>query len=290
MLPRAFEYARPDSVEDAVALLGEYGERAKVLAGGQSLIPLMKLRLAAPEVVIDINRIRELGGIREESGGVVIGSLTRHREVEHSARLREHYALLGDAAPILADPQVRNRGTVGGSLAHADPAADWATTFLALGAEVDVRGPKGARKVPIDAFFQDSFVTNLAPNELITAVRLPKPAAHAGTAYLKLKRKTGDFATVSVAVHLALDGEVCRHVRIALGGVGPTPLRAARAEKALEGHKPEPNIVTAVGAAAADDARPTGDLRGSVEYKRAMVAVYTQRAVERAIERARGRK
>lgn len=291
MFPRAFEYVNPTSVDDAVALMAEYGEKAKILAGGQSLIPLMKLRLASPKVVVDLNRIRELSGIREQGNAVVIGSMTRHREVERSRTIHEHYPLLSDAASILADPLVRNRGTVGGSLAHADPASDWGTTLLALGAELGVRGPKGNRTIPIDAFFKDSFTTALAPNELLTHIRLAKPAARTGSAYAKLKRKTGDFATVAVAATLTVDSaSTARHVRVALGGVGPTPLRAARVEKALEGKPADPGALARAAQNAPDDAQPTSDLRGSIEYKKAMAEVYTHRALARALERAQGRK
>jgi aerobic carbon-monoxide dehydrogenase medium subunit len=290
LLPRSFEYVSPTTVDDAIALMGEYGEKAKVLAGGQSLIPIMKLRLASPQVVVDLNRIRDLSGIREEGDSVVIGSMTRHREIERSPTLRGLYPLLSDAASVLADPLVRNRGTVGGSLAHADPASDWGTTLLALGAELGVRGPKGNHTIPIDAFFKDSFTTALAPNELLTHIRMAKPAPHSGSAYTKLKRKTGDFATVAVAATLTLDaGSAARHVRVALGGVGPTPMRAARAERALEGKPPNESALAQAAHAAAEDARPADDLRGSVEYKKAMVEVYTHRALARALERAQGR-
>jgi aerobic carbon-monoxide dehydrogenase medium subunit len=291
LFPRSFEYVSPTSVDDAVALMGEYGEKAKVLAGGQSLIPIMKLRLASPQVVVDLNRIPDLSGIREEGDSVVIGSMTRHREIERSRTIRDLYPLLSDAASILADPLVRNRGTVGGSLAHADPASDWGTTLLALGAELGVRGPKGNHTIPIDAFFKDSFTTALAPNELLTHIRLTKPAAHTGSAYTKLKRKTGDFATVAVAAMLTLGaGSTARHVRVTLGGVGPTPLRAARVEKALDGKPANATALAHAAHAAPEDSRPTDDLRGSIEYKRAMVEVYTHRALAKAFERAQGRK
>ena len=291
MFPRPFEYVSPSSVDDAVALMGEYGEKAKLLAGGQSLIPIMKLRLASPQIVVDLNRIRGLSGIREDGDAVVIGSMTRHREIERSRLIRDHYPLLADAASVLADPLVRNRGTVGGSLAHADPASDWGTTLLALGAELGIHGPKGNRTTSIDAFFKDSFTTSLAPNELLTQIRLALPAVHSGSAYTKLKRKTGDFATVAVAAVLTLDAHsAVRHIRVALGGVGPTPLRATRVEKALEGKVADATTLAQAAHAAPEDAHPTDDLRGSVDYKRAMVEVYTHRALARAVERAQGRK
>jgi aerobic carbon-monoxide dehydrogenase medium subunit len=291
LFPRSFEYVSPTSVNDAIALMKEYGDKAKLLAGGQSLIPLMKLRLATPQVVVDLNRVSGLTGIREEGKAVVIGAMTRHRDIERSTLLRDRYPVLADAAPLLADPLVRNRGTVGGALAHADPASDWGTTFLALGAELDVQGPKGPRVVPIDSFFKDSFTTALRPNELLTRIRILKPGARAGSAYAKLKRKTGDFATVAVAAALTLDASGGAHdVRVALGGVGPTPMRATRAEKALEGKAPEASRIDQAAQAAADEAHPVDDLRGSVAYKKAMMETYTARALARAVERAQGRK
>lgn len=290
MLPRSFEYVSPSSVDEAVALLKEHGENAKLLAGGQSLIPLMKQRLASPKVVVDLNRIAELRGIREDGGAIVIGSMTRHREVERSSTLGERFPAISDAAPTLADPLVRNRGTVGGSLAHADPASDWAVTFLALGAEIEIQGPKGTRTLGVDAFFRDSFSTALAPNEVITRIRIPKPAAHTGSGYSKLKRKTGDFATVSVAASLRLENGLATHVRVSLGGVAPTPIRSARAEKALEGKKPDAARIAEATRGAAEDAKPVDDLRGTAEYKRAMVAVYAGLALSRSLERAGGRK
>lgn len=290
MLPRSFEYACPTSVDDAVALLGAHGEKAKLLAGGQSLIPLMKLRLAAPRVLVDLNRVPDLSGIREESDAFVVGSMTRHRDVELSAPLRAKLPVLVEAAHVLADPIVRNRGTVGGSLAHADPAADWGTVLLALDAEVELQGVKGRRTVPIGAFFRDSFATVVAPTELIVRVRVPKPAPHTGSAYVKLKRKTGDFATVAAAASIALAGDTVRHVRIALGGVAPTPFRAAKAEKELEGQKADSAAFGRAAERASLESKPTADLRGSVEFKRAMVEVYVGRALEQAARRARGGK
>jgi aerobic carbon-monoxide dehydrogenase medium subunit len=289
MLPRSFEYVSPGSVDEAIALLGEYGENAKLLAGGQSLIPLMKLRLASPKVVVDLNRIPGLAGIREEGNAVAIGAMTRHRDIERSAPLRALFPLLADAAPLLADPLVRNRGTVGGSLAHADPASDWAVTFLALDAELEVQGPKGKRSVGIGSFFRDSFSTALGANDVITQVRLPKPAPHTGSGYAKLKRKTGDFATVAAAAVLRIENDLATHVRVSLGGVAPTPIRSARAEQALVGKAPDPARIAAAARAAAEEARPTDDLRGTAEYKRAMVAVYVARALSRSLERAHGR-
>jgi aerobic carbon-monoxide dehydrogenase medium subunit len=280
----------PRSIDEAVALMAEYGDKAKLLAGGQSLIPLMKFRLASPHVLVDLNRVRDLSGIHEEGEAIVIGAMTRHREIEDSRIIREHYPMLSDAAVLLGDPLVRNRGTIGGSLAHADPASDWGTALLALGAELVVRGTKGARRVVIDTFFREPFVTALHPHEVLTHIRLAKPAPHSGSAFTKLKRKTGDFATVSAAVALSVDGGAkLHHVRAALGGVGPVPLRAHSVAKALEGAPIDPATIAQAAHVAQDDARPHDDLRGSVSYKKAMVEVYTHRALMRALDRAQGR-
>lgn len=271
-------------------MLAEYGKEAKVLAGGQSLIPLMKLRLASPKVVVDINRVADLSGIQEGRDSWVIGALTRHREIERATALHGSFAIFADAAATLADPIVRNRGTVGGALAHADPASDWSTVFLALGAELEVHGPKGSRTQPIDTFFRGPFTTALDPKELLTRIHLAKPKARSGSAYAKLKRKTGDFATAASAVALTLDdqGNVAS-ARIALAAAGPTPTRAPRAEQALVGKRPDAATVAAAAKAAAEVAHPPTDLRGSPEYKKAMSENLTRRAVERALERARGR-
>lgn len=289
MLPHTFAYARPESVSEAVNLLNEHRADSKVLAGGQSLIPLMKLRLASPRVLIDLNGIRELSGIRAENGGIVVGAMTRHREVGASQIIRDSFPLLTDAAATLGDPQVRNRGTIGGALAHADPASDWATTLLALDAELETSGSRGHRRIPIGSFFREPFVTALEPGELLTQIHLAGHRPKTGSSYLKLKRKTGDFATVSVAAVVTLDGGGAIHsARVSLGGVGPTPLRATRAEAALAGHPADVATRSAAADLAAAECHPAGDRRGSEEYKRAMVAVYTNRALEKAVERARG--
>ncbi len=288
MLPRPFEYVSAQSVGEAISFLARYGRDAKLLAGGQSLIPLMKLRLAAPKVVVDINRVAGLGGIQDDRGGWVIGALTRHREMERATAIQKEFPILGDTAVTLADPLVRNQGTVGGALAHADPASDWGTTFLALGAQLELQGPKGPRRVLIDSFFRDAFLTVLAPNEILTKIHLAHPGPRSGSAYSKLKRKTGDFATAATGVALTLNEQGgVSGARIALAAAGPTPIRAPKAEQALMGDRPD---VAAAAQAAARAARPPKDLRGGTDYKTAMVEVHTYRAIERALERARGRK
>ncbi|MGI0149187.1 MAG: FAD binding domain-containing protein, partial [Thermoplasmata archaeon] len=271
----------------AVRLLGNYRNRAKVLAGGQSLIPVLKLHLANPAVLVDINAIPGLAYIQERGDRLRIGALTRHRDLERSKLARTKYPILSDAAASLGDPQVRNLGTIGGSLAHADPASDWGTALLAFETELLAKGPHGTRAIPIDKFFKDTFTTALKSSELLTEIRIPKAGPRDGGAYLKLKRKTGDFATVGVAIKLGLNekGNVAG-VRIGLAAAGPTPVRAKQAEAALLGRKAGPTSFADAAKAAALEARPTADLRGSEEYKRAMVEVYTRRALETAARRA----
>lgn len=288
MYPRRFEYARPSTLRDAVEILRKNGEGAKVLAGGQSLIPLMKLRLASPSLIVDLNQIRELEGVKESGKALRLGALARHRDLERSRILRARYAALSDAAASLGDPQVRNLGTVGGSLAHADPASDWGAALLAFESEIVALGPKGERRIPIDDFFTDTFATALAPDEILAEIRVPRPAARSGSAYEKLKRKTGDFATVGVATRVDFGGKgVVSKVRIALAAVGPTPLRARQAEDALRGKSPSAEVIATAARLAAAESQPASDLRGSEAYKRSMVEVFVRRAAERALQRAR---
>jgi aerobic carbon-monoxide dehydrogenase medium subunit len=286
--PRPFEYVRPSTVHEAVDILSKNVDRAKILAGGQSLIPLMKLRIASPQLVVDINRLPGLDFLKEEGGTLRIGALVRHRDVERSRIVQTTYPLLSDAAQVIGDPQVRNLGTAAGSLAHADPASDWGTALLAFESRVDLTGPKGTRTVPIDDFFTDTFATSLGPDEILTEIRVPRPGLRAGGAYAKLKRKTGDFATVATAAQVGLDskGSVSK-VRIALAAVGPTPIRSQRAERFLLGKEPSASVIEQTSKAAVEDSHPSADLRGSEAYKRAMVELFTRRALERAVERAR---
>ncbi len=288
MQARSFDYVRPQTVSKAIQLLSEHGSRAKVLAGGQSLIPVLKLRLANPRILVDINDLPGLAFIEERGKQLRIGALTRHREFGRSKLVQSKYPILADAAGSLGDPQVRNLGTIGGALAHADPASDWGTALLAFDAELIARGPKGTRTIPIDRFFKDTFMTALRPSELLTEIRLPKSEAGDGGAYLKLKRKTGDFATVGVAVQLGLDPKRnISGIRIGLASVGSTPVRTIGAEKALTGKHAGPAAFTEAAKIAAQEANPTSDLRGTEEYKRAMIEVFTRRALETAVERTR---
>jgi len=287
MQPHSFDYVRPRTLAKAIQVLSENGNRAKVLAGGQSLIPILKLRLANPKVLVDINALPGLSFIEERGNQLRIGALSRHRDFEQSKLIREKYPILSDVAGVLGDPQVRNLGTIGGALAHADPASDWGTALLAFDAEFIARGPNGARTIPVDRFFKDTFTTALRSSELLTEIRVPKSGPGDGGAYLKLKRKTGDFATIGVAVQLGLEAKrnVAR-ARIGLAAVGSTPIRATGAEKALVGRKAGPAAFADAAKLASEEGHPSSDLRGSAEYKRAMIEVFTRRALETATARA----
>jgi aerobic carbon-monoxide dehydrogenase medium subunit len=284
MYPASFEYFAPTTLDEALALLEEHGDEAKVLAGGQSLIPLMKLRFASPTAVIDINGISELGRLEQEDGGLRIGALVRHKACEQSELLRGRYGTLGDAAPMISDPIVRNLGTVGGSLAHADPQGDWGSVMLAMRAEIIVRGPSGNRTIPVDEFFQGPFTTVLEPTEILTEVRIADPGTRAGGTYLKLERKVGDFATVGVAVHVSLANGSVGSAGIALTGVGAMNLRAEAAEQALVGRALDEEAISEAGRLAAETARPRTDVRGTEEYKRNVVRVFTERGLRKAAE------
>lgn len=289
MIPPRFEYFTPQTLEEAVALLGKHGGEAKVLSGGQSLIPLMKLRLAAPGYLVDINRIPGLQYIKEVDGSLRIGALTREADLEASDLVRSKYPLLFDTAGVIADPLVRNMATVCGNLAHGDPANDHPATMLALEAEVVAVGPKGQRTIPVASFFTGLFTTALAPDEVLTEIRIPAPAPRSGGAYLKMERKVGDFATAAVAAQVTLDGGgVCQRVGIGLTNVGPTPIKAGRAEGFLRGKRPDAAAIKQAAQLAAEASQPSSNLRGPAEYKRDLVRVLTARALTRAVERAGG--
>ncbi len=290
MIPAAFEYEAPTELAQAIDRLAKSGGEAKVLAGGQSLIPLMKFRLAQPARIIDLNRIPGLAYIRE-NGDLRIGALTREVDLEESAVIRDRYPIVADTAAVIADPIVRNLATVGGNVAHADPANDHPATLLALRASVVARGPRGERVIAIDDFFVDTFTTSLAADEIVTEIRIPRAVPQSGGAYLKLERKVGDFATVGVAAYLLLDGKGnVATAGIGLTNVGPTSLRARRAESALVGRAPDDRVIAAAAEAAAAEAQPVADLRGPVAYKRDVVRVLTTRALRRAVARAKGGK
>ena len=289
MIPAAFEYHVPTSIGEATALLAKHGEDAKVLSGGQSLIPLMKLRLASPRHLIDINRIPDLAYIREAEGVLRIGALTRESDLEESDLIRTRYPILLDTSKVIADPLVRNLATVCGNLAHGDPANDHPATMLALGAEVVAVGQKGERRVPLSSFFTGPFTTALNSGEVLTEIRIPIPPPRSGGAYVKLERKVGDFATAAVAAQVTLSEKgVCERAGIGLTNVGPTPIKAKKAEAFLQGKRLDEGVVKQAAQLAADESQPTSDLRGPAEYKRDLVRVLTARALTKAVERAGG--
>jgi carbon-monoxide dehydrogenase medium subunit len=278
MIPPAFVYLRPNTIPEAIGFLQQYGDEAKILSGGQSLIPMMKFRLARPGYLVDINRISGLTYIREEGGYLKIGGLTREADLEGSPLIRSKYPILFDTARVIADPQVRNMATLAGNLAHGDPANDHPATVMALGAQIVASGPKGERVIPVESFFITLFTTDLQHDEIVTEIRIPIPPPRSGGAYLKLERKVGDFATAAVAVQLTMDGEgTCQKIGIGLTNVGATPIKAAKAEG--------PNITQAA-QLAAEESQPSPDLRGPEAYKRGLVKELTRRAVVRAQERA----
>jgi aerobic carbon-monoxide dehydrogenase medium subunit len=289
MIPAAFDYHSPATLDEALALLTRHGDNAKILAGGQSLLPMLKLRLAETGVLVDIGRVPGLEYIKEEGGSLRIGAGTRESALERSELIRSKYPILRDTAEVIADPLVRNRATVGGNLAHGDPANDHPATMLALGATVVARGPKGERTIPIEKFFTGIFSTALAPDEILTEIRIPVPPPKSGGAYRKLERKVGDFATAAAAVQLTLGGggEIAR-VGIGLTGMGDVAIKAIDAESYLKGKQAKPVAVTEASRLAAAATEPTADRRGTVEYKREMARVLTERALRLAIQRAGG--
>jgi carbon-monoxide dehydrogenase medium subunit len=287
MIPPAFEYLRPKTIPEAITLLQQHGDDAKILSGGQSLIPMMKLRIARPAYLIDINRISGLSYIKEEGGFLKIGGLMREAELEASPLVRAKYPILTDTAHVVADPQVRNLATVAGNLAHGDPANDHPATMIALGAQVVATGSGGERIIPIEEFFLSLFSTALQPGEILTEVRVPVPPPRSGGAYFKLERKVGDFATAAVAAQVTLEGSgAAQKVGIALTNVGPTPIKAKKAEDFLRGKKLDDANIRQAAQFAADDAQPSSDLRGPADYKKALVKELARRALTRAAERA----
>ena len=289
MIPASFDYHAPKTLEEALALLQTHRDDVKVLSGGQSLLPLLKLRLGSAGHLVDIGRIPGLEYVEERDGALAIGGRTRESALEHSDLVREKYPLLADTAAVIADPLVRNLATVGGNLAHGDPANDHPATMLALGAEVVAAGPNGKRTIPIDDFFLGLFSTALEPDEILTEIRVPTPPARSGGAYFKLERKVGDFATAAAAVQVTLaeDGTVAK-AGICLTNAGPKPLRAADAERFLTGKQPGDDVIAEAARLAAAAATPSPDRRGSVEFKKEVARVLTARALRRALQRARG--
>ena len=288
MIPAAFDYHAPGSLAEAIELLGRYGD-AKVLSGGQSLLPLLKLRLGSAGHLIDINRVPGLEYIKEDGGFLKIGGRTRESALEGSELIHEKYPILADTAAVIADPIVRNLATIGGNLAHGDPANDHPATMLAVGAVVVATGKKGERTIPIDAFFTGLFETALGKDEILTEIRIPAAAPKSGGAYMKFERKVGDFATAGAAAQVTLGsgGEIAK-AGIGLTNAGLTPLRAAEAEKFLQGKRPDAATLAQAAKLAGAASDPSADRRGAVEYKKEMARVLTVRALKKAVERAQG--
>ncbi len=286
MIPAPFDYSSPATLNEALTLLQQLGDDAKVLAGGHSLIPMMKLRLASPGHLIDINKISDLSFIKEEGGFVKIGALTREVELEESDIVKKKFAIFIDATRLIADPQVRNMGTIGGNIAHGDAANDHPAIMLALRAEVIIASLAGTRTVPIDEFFFGFYSTAVQPGEILTEIRIPSPPKGTGSAYHKAERKAGDYAIAGVAVQLTLDGGVCKQVGIGLTNVNATPLRATRSEEVLKGQKITAELIEKAAQFASEDCDPSDDLRGSADYKRSILKTITKRMIQKAIDRA----
>jgi carbon-monoxide dehydrogenase medium subunit len=289
MIPSSFEYFAPTSVSEALSLLSQHGEDAKILAGGHSLIPMMKLRLAAPPTLIDINGLTDLDYIEEENGHLKIGALCKEVALERSDVIEEKFPIILDTAKVIADPLVRNLATVGGNLAHGDPANDHPATMIALGAVLKIEGPKGSRTVSARDFFVDLMTTVLEPNEILTEIQIPTPPENSGGAYVKVERKVGDYAIAAVAAQVTVDANgACRDVGIGLTNVGSVPIKAEKAESHLRGKSLDETSIKEAGRQASEECDPTEDLRGNEDYKRALVRVLTQRALNNAISRAKG--
>jgi carbon-monoxide dehydrogenase medium subunit len=289
MIPRSFEYYSPRSLAEAIALLQKLGPDAKLLSGGQSLIPMMKLRLLSPEHIVDINRIPDLDYISENDGHLKIGALVREHDLESSEIVKAKLPILADTAKVIADPLVRSQATICGNLAHGDPANDHPATMLALGATVVATGPNGKREIGIEDFFPGLFTTALEAEEILTEIRIPLPPPRSGGAYLKLERKVGDFATAGVAVQITLDDAgTCARAGIGLTNVGMTPIKARQTEAFLTGKQLEDQTIQQAAEIAASESQPMDDIRGSADYKRDLVRVLTERALKTALDRAKG--
>ncbi len=294
MIPSTFNYHAPTTLDEAISLLGQFGEEGKVLAGGHSLLPMMKLRFAEPEHLIDLNRIDSLRGIREEKGVIHIGAMTTENELIASDLLNKKCPLIPEAAKLIADPQVRNCGTIGGDIAHGDPGNDHPAIMLVLDASFVLTGPNGSRTVPANGFFIDTYFTQLEEGEILTEIQVPVHPKNTGSSYNKLKRKTGDFATAASAVVIELDGNACKKISIALTNAAPTAFRATSAEELLTGKEIivgkeiDNSLVEQAAQKVMEMCNPTEDPRGDAEYKKHMSAEMTRRSIIQALERARG--
>ncbi len=288
MIAENFSYAAPSSIQEAISMLHEYGEDAKILAGGHSLIPMMKLRFAAPTHLVDINNIPGLSYIKEEEGLLKIGAMTREVDAEESELIRSKYHIFGDATKLIADPQVRNFGTLGGNLAHGDAANDHPAVMMALGASVVITSNEGSREVSLDDFFHGFYTTAVQHGEILTEIRIPQANGSFGSAYHKAERKVGDYATAGVAAVVQLDSNgVCNRVGIGLTNVSPTPMRVSRAEELLMGSNMSEADIAEAAKMASEDCSPSDDLRGDADYKRHLVKVITKRMLNKALGRAK---
>lgn len=287
MIPAQFDYSSPSTLEEALQLLNEIGDEAKILAGGHSLIPMMKLRFAEPEHLIDISGISELSYVKFADGHLHIGAMAKEVDLEDSQEVGSKFPIFHDAAKLIADPQVRNFGTIGGNIAHGDAANDQPAVMIALNAEVEIASLEGRRTVGIDDFFYGFYATAVQENEILTSIKIPVPTGRYGNAYHKLERKVGDYATAGVAVQIVLDENgVCTKAGIGLTNVNPLPMRATRSEEALVGTKVDAAAIEAAAQYASEDCNPSTDLRGDEDYKRRIVKVITKRMIEKALERA----
>ena len=284
-----FEYFAPESVEETVSLLGQHGEEAKILAGGQSLVPLLALRLAIPTVVIDINRVKSLDYVKVEGDVVRVGALARHRTIEKHEELARRCPMIKDAVSLVGHVAIRNRGTVVGSMAHADPSSEWPAIALALDAEIDAVGPNGKRTIPASSFFMSFLMTALEPDEVATEIRFKIPSGRVGSSFVELARRHGDFAVAGAGglLSVAQDGAIA-DARVVLIGVGATALRIDEAERALTGKATSKEAYEEAAAAVNDSIDPTGDVHGSSEFRRSIAGVLTRRSLETAAERVEG--
>lgn len=287
MIPASFDYSAPATLDEALKLLQEIGDEAKILAGGHSLIPMMKLRFAEPEHLIDLNNIPGLSDVSMSDSTLTIGAMAREVDVEDSEEVASVFPIFKDAAKLIADPQVRNFGTIGGNLAHGDAANDQPAVMIALGAELEITGLDGKRTVSIDEFFYGFYMTAIQEGEILTEIRIPVPSGKTGNAYTKLERKVGDYATAGVAVSLEFDADgTCTKAGIGLTNVNPLPLRAERSQEALVGTKIDDAAIENAAQFASEDCNPSDDLRGSEDYKRRVVKAITKRMIKLALERA----
>ncbi len=287
MIPANFIYHKATSVKEAIALVQTHGEEAKYMSGGHSLLPMMKLRFATPEHIIDISKIDGLSYIKEDGDFLKIGALTTQTDMEYNALILDKYAIFSDAIKLTADPSVRNVGTIGGNIAHGDAANDQPALMLAMRATIVAEGTDGEKEIPIDEFFHGFYMTALEPADILTEIRVPKAKKGSGGAYHKVERKVGDYATAGVAVHVELDDMgVCQEIGIGLTNVSAVPMRLDRGEALLKGKKITEDLIEQVGTMASEDCEPTSDLRGSEAYKRSIVNTITKRMIRLALERA----